>query len=282
MASRPTTSCLLVATILVTVGCRNSPLQVRRETRRESLLAQQQLEADQQLASRDHEFQRRAETLDVNNRDLHTRLAQSQREVNLLRDELKLVRNRVGETADLLAQTQTAQKQSQAKLKAIQSSAKRRGGAIITANNSLTDDLPKFTTPELEVRQDADVVRIEIPSNHLFVGRSATLHQGALNLLDPVVDTIRRKYSRQMIGVEGHSDNGPLTSAQWQSHHGLTIAQATAIFDQLVGRYRLSQRQLFVLGHGANHPRVSNATVSGQVKNQRIEIVIYPDTIGSN
>ncbi len=36
-------------------------------------------------------------------------------------------------------------------------------------------------------------------------------------------------------------------------------------------------KQLFVIGHGANHPVVSNATKSGQARNRRIELVVYPE-----
>ena len=82
-------------------GCRNNPLQARRK----ASLAQQENVQEEHLAAEDREFQRRAEQLDTNNRDLHTRLAQSHREVQLLSDEVTLLRERLRETADLLAQT---------------------------------------------------------------------------------------------------------------------------------------------------------------------------------
>ena len=41
----------------------------------------------------------------------------------------------------------------------------------------------------------------------------------------------------------------------------------------------MSPDQLFVVGHGPNHPVVSNASDAGQARNRRIELVIYPETM---
>lgn len=260
---------------ILSTGCRNNPWLARRK----ASLVEKERAADEQIAAQDREFQRRANELDDNNRDLHKRLAQSQREVQLMNDDVKLLRQRLGETADLLVQSRTEHSQSDQRLKALQASTTRRGGAMITANNSLRGDLPEIRVPEVIVRQDGDVVRLELPSDQLFLTQSATLHQGAFQLLDPVVDAVRRSYPRQRIGVEGHTDSQSAASVVGTSPHQLTIAQAAAIFEQLMTRYQLSPRQLFVLGHGANHPRVSNATAAGQAKNRRIELVVYPESI---
>ena len=268
---------LLIYAAISVAGCQYNPLQARREV----TLAKNNATQEQELAARDIEFKRRAEQLDVNNRDLHTRLAQSQRKLQLLSDEVNLLRNRLGETTDLLAQAQSEHQHSEKRLEALQASTKRRGGAIITANNSLRKELPIVSVPGVEVRQDDDVIRIELASDQMFLSRSASLHQGAFSLLDPVVDAIQKRYPRQRIGVEGHSDNDPVVSSQWRSHHQLTVSQASAVFEQLVTRYRLNPRHIFVLGHGANHPRVSNATPAGKAKNRRVDIVIYPETVGS-
>jgi len=260
---------------ILSTGCRNNPWLARRK----ASLVEKERAADEQIAAQDREFQRRANELDDNNRDLHKRLAQSQREVQLMNDDVKLLRQRLGETADLLVQSRTEHSQSDQRLKALQASTTRRGGAMITANNSLRGDLPEIRVPGVIVRQDGDVVRLELPSDQLFLTQSATLHQGAFQLLDPVVDAVRRSYPRQRIGVEGHTDSQSAASVVGTSPHQLTIAQAAAIFELLMTRYQLSPRQLFVLGHGANHPRVSNATAAGQAKNRRIELVVYPESI---
>ena len=266
-------SCVLL--VLSSSVCQNNVWKARRKT----LLAEQQNAADAETTARDREYERRAQELDENNRDLHTRLAQSQRKVQLLNDEVNLLRDRLGKTAELLAQSQSAQTNSETQLKALQTSMTRNGGAVITANNSLRGEVPVIRVTGVVVRQDGDVIRIELPSDQLFLPQTASLHQGAFRLLDPVVDAIRSRYPRQRIGVEGHTDSQTSVQLAVANSHQLSIAQATAVFEQLLKRYQLNSRQLFILGHGANHPRVSNATAAGQSKNRRVELVIYPETI---
>jgi chemotaxis protein MotB len=86
-----------------------------------------------------------------------------------------------------------------------------------------------------------------------------------------------RTYPEQIIGVEGHTDTDPIVGSQVRSNHELSIARAQAVFDVLVARTRLQGNQLFVVGHGSNHPIVSNATPEGKQRNRRVELVVYPD-----
>ncbi|MCA9149199.1 MAG: OmpA family protein, partial [Planctomycetales bacterium] len=87
-------------------------------------------------------------------------------------------------------------------------------------------------------------------------------------------------YSRQIIGVEAHTDSTPLANTMWRNAHQLTAAQAMSVFEHLSYRHRLLPQQLFVLGHGENYPLASNATPAGQARNRRVEIVIYPEVVG--
>jgi outer membrane protein OmpA-like peptidoglycan-associated protein len=52
------------------------------------------------------------------------------------------------------------------------------------------------------------------------------------------------------------------------------------VFEYLVARTTIRPNQLFVVGHGSNHPVVSNATTPGKLRNRRVELAIYPDRIG--
>ena len=88
---------------------------------------------------------------------------------------------------------------------------------------------------------------------------------------------IARTYPDQIIGVEGHTDNDPIAGPQWRNNHELSIARAMSVYDVLVNRTRLQGNQLFVVGHGSNHPIVSNATLEGKRRNRRVELVVYPD-----
>jgi len=260
----------------------------QREKERAALLKQYQ-EKEQQLASREQKYrgqfdQLRTQTagLDSNNRDLHAELARSKKETNLLQEELALFKRRLDESTQQLSVAQRSSQESGQRLQAIQASAsQRRGNAAIRANSSVTQSITAVMVPGMDIRQDGDLVRMSIPTDKLFMQGTAQLHQGSQPYMDQITEAIRRHYPQQIVGVEAHTDHSStgLTNTQWRNHHQLTAAQSMAVFEQLTNR-NISPHQLFVLGHGGNHPLVSGGTPQGQSMNRRVEIVVYPETYG--
>ena len=79
-------------------------------------------------------------------------------------------------------------------------------------------------------------------------------------------------YPDQIIAASRDTPTTRQSSAtQFSSPNQYTVNQAMAVFDYLSGRSRLKPNQLFLVGHGANHPVVSNATAAGQARNRRVE-----------
>lgn len=231
-----------------------------------------------QMVAQMQALQTRAAQLDTNNRDLHRQLAEARQQSQLLQDRVTLLGKQLTDATEKLSSANVARLQADKRVEAINASTRLRGGATITANNSLKSSLQAVQIPGVEVRPDGDVLRIEIQTERLFLPGTATLHQGAYAVLDQVGGALARNYPRQIIAIEGHSDSDPIASPQFRSQHQLTIAQSQAVFDVLVQRSRLSAQRLVVLGHGPNHPIVSNGTAEGKARNRRIELVIYPDT----
>ena len=219
---------------------------------------------------------RRASALDADNRDLHSELARSQQQAKLLKDEMSLLRERLTETVAQVQELQLAKQEATKQLDTFTTSTLRGGGAILKANNSLMASANLIRIPGAEIRQDGDVVRIELPADRLFHPGTSQLQPAGNNLLDQAAASLTRAFPRQVIGVEGHSDSGTGTSG---SPHQLTSAQAVAVVDVLTRRNRLPSNQLFTVGQGANHPLASNATAEGRAKNRRIELVVYPETV---
>jgi flagellar motor protein MotB len=224
------------------------------------------------------ELNRRVTQLDTNNRDLHMQLAQAQQSSQVSSDQIKLLQQQLADTANQLRTTQLAKQEAEKRVDAIQASTRHRGGASITANNSIKSTLAPISIPGLDVRQDQDVLRIELPADQLFRQGTAQFQPGASQILDSVADAIVRNYPRQIIGIEGHTDTPPSGALPVASHQ-LSAAQAYAVFDSLASRSRLPAGQLSVVAQGANRPRFSNDTAAGRAKNRRIEIVIFPETL---
>jgi chemotaxis protein MotB len=222
----------------------------------------------------------RARALDQTNQDLHTQMAKTQQRAQLLEDQNQLLRQRLDDTSRQLASALEATKQNEQRLQAVVASTQRRSGATITANNSYRRQLTAVTVAGLSVRQDGELVRIELPSDRLFGPQSANLQPDAVGLIDQVANVIVNHYPRQVIGIEAHTDAMPLENTMWRNAHQLTSAQAMAVFEQLSYRHRLLPQQMFVLGHGSNFALASNATDAGRARNRRVEVVIYPETVG--
>lgn len=260
---------------------RNEQLAARSEEReqderRDAMLASRAREA----VSRYDEINRRAQKLDQANRNINAEIARVQQQNQILEDQNNLLRRRLDETSQQLHAAIEQTKNSQEKLTTMVASARRRGGATITANSSYRRSLTAVTVAGLNIRQDGEVVRIELPSDRLFETGTARLRAEGPAIIDQVAGVITKHYPRQVIGVEAHSDNSPLGSTQWRNAHQLTAAQAMSVFEHLSYRHAIRPQQMFVLGHGDNYPLSSNGTAAGQARNRRVEIVIYPETVG--
>lgn len=255
-------------------GCANNPVAMQQQI---AGLKQQQ----EALAQQARDLQSRASTLDQDNQELETLLAQSQQQARIYEDQSRALREQLASTNSQLADARQQSKESEAKSKTWEASLKRRGGAQIRANNSLSSALPSLNIAGVEARQDGDVVRIELPGNRLFVQGSARLLPDASRMIDDVAEAITRQYPGQLIGVEGHTDSDPIQAGQWANNHQLSVARAVAVYDQLTQRSGIRPEQLFVVGHGANQPVVSNATPAGKERNRRVELVVYPEQAGS-
>jgi flagellar motor protein MotB len=233
----------------------------------------------QTLAQQAQEYQNRAASLDKDNQELETLLAQSRQQVQLMNDEVTATRQQLKTTTDQLLALRENNSQLQSKTSALMASVEQRAGAEIRANNSLLKNLAITNIPGATVRQDGDVVRVELAGDRLFVPGSPFVKGDAEQLVQSVAAELRRNFPRQIIGIEGHTDDQPTHSQQHPSNHHLSAAQALAVYHAIVQRGTIPAEQLFVIGHGANHPIVSNATDSGKARNRRIELVVYPERV---
>lgn len=238
-----------------------------------------QYEQQQQAMSRQYaELQNRASALDKDHQELEQLLAQTRQQSKVFEDQLAAMRDQLRGTTAQLAQARSEKESTDKKVQAMNASMQRQSGVTIMPNNSFLQTLP--TIPGAPARRDGDVIRVELPVNRLFETGSSRLMPGGADLIATAAAELMRNYPDQIIGVEGHSDNDPVSGGQWRSNHELSVARAMAVYDVLVSRTRLQGDQLFVVGHGSNHPVVSNATAEGKQRNRRVELVVYPERKG--
>jgi chemotaxis protein MotB len=236
-------------------------------------------EQQQAIAMQTQQYQQRAAALDRDNQELQSLLAQSKQQAQLMEEQVRATQTQLRDTTNQLAALQSEHDQMRFRTTAMAASIRTQNQAEIRSNNSLLRNLTITNLPGVQVRQDGDVIRVEIPTDQLFNPGTAQLKYGADATLRSVGADLVRNYPQQMIGIEGHTDNAFVSSPQAASAQHLSVAQATTVYDTLVRAAGMSANQLFVVGHGGNHPIVSNATDAGRVRNRRIELVIYPETM---
>ena len=206
-------------------------------------------------------------------------LAQSRQRSQLLEEQIRATQTQLRDTTDRLASTQADNDLLRNRTSALAASVQTRNQTEIRANNTLLRGLTVSNMPGINVRQDGDVIRIELPADQLFNTGTAQPKLGADALLRSIAADISQNYPQQLIGIEGHTDGGPMTSPQYPTDQHLAVAQSMAVYDGLTRIGGMPPRQLFVVGHGASHPMVSNATDAGRARNRRIEVVVYPETL---
>lgn len=249
-----------------------------------SLVLQGQLDRVQKeqlaLTRQREELQTRATALDRDNQELVAKLTQERQRTKVLEDQVAMIQGQLNSTNGQLAKIRDEKQSTDQKVQALMASVQRQGGAPIIPNNSLLETLPTINLPEVYVRRDGDVIRVELPAQRLFQPGNAMRLQGADQMIATVAAELLRDYPNHILGVEGHTDSDPIPNSQWRNHHQLSIGRALSVHDVLIDQVRLPASQLVVVGHGANHPILSNATPTGRQRNSRVELVVYPETVG--
>jgi len=259
--------------LLAVAGCQGSPLVVQgqlEKSQKEQLAMQQQ----------NKQYQDRLAALDRQQQDTEALLAQARQQAKVSEDAVVALREQLRGVTAQLTQLKAEKGTTDKKVEAMTASMRRQGGVSITPNNSFLHTLPALDLPQGHVRRDGDVIRVALPGSQLFESGSARLRPGAVNTITNAANELARIYPDQIIGVEGYTDTDPIAGGQWRSNHELSVARAMAVYEVLAARTRLQPGQLFIVGHGPNHPMVSNATPEGKESNRRVELVVYPEKKG--
>jgi chemotaxis protein MotB len=127
----------------------------------------------------------------------------------------------------------------------------------------------------INVRMEEDKVVIALTSDLLFASGGSQIRPSAAPVLDAVADALRGRPNE--VRIEGHTDNIPINTSEFNSNWELSAARATAVLRYLVDEAHLPPGRLFAAAYGDTRPRADNATAEGRAANRRAEIVVlYP------
>lgn len=263
-------SWLWTVPLLAVCGCADNSMVLKGKVN--------QFEKDQaNLQRQNTELTARSAKLAQDNEELGKTIAQWQQQSKVYEDQLVGLRDQLRTVNNQLALAKAEKDTTEKKVQTLTASMERDGRVSITPNNSFLSTLPNITLPGVIVRKDGDVVRVELPADQLFEPGSNRLKPNGTEFIASAAGEVVRTYPDQIIAVEGHTDNDPAAIGQFRGNRELSFARAMAVYDVLINRARIPDDQLTVVGHGSNHPIMSNKTYEGKQRNRRVELVVYPD-----
>lgn len=125
---------------------------------------------------------------------------------------------------------------------------------------------------QMKVARDKEGVRIIIKSPILFDSGKADLGTGALSVLDELITILRE--SPNVVVVEGHTDNVPISTERFPSNWELSTARAISVGRYLFEKGGFDPGRFTVAGYGEYHPVEPNDAPEGRQENRRVEILL--------
>lgn len=127
----------------------------------------------------------------------------------------------------------------------------------------------------VEVDFNAEYVRISLSGAILFESGSAEFVSDAKPVLDKI-SKILDNYDKNVIEVEGHTDNVPIVSpGKYEDNDVLSMYRALNVADYIRDASSLNTAHIKSSGRGEYMPVADNSTAEGRALNRRVEIKIY-------
>lgn len=128
---------------------------------------------------------------------------------------------------------------------------------------------------QVEVDFNAEYVLLNLDGTLLFDSGKSELKSEAYAIMDKI-GAILSGYSNNMIDIEGHTDNVPISAhAKYESNDVLSMYRALTVADYIRNTTQLDPAHIKSSGRGEYAPIADNSTPEGRARNRRVEIKIY-------
>jgi chemotaxis protein MotB len=124
---------------------------------------------------------------------------------------------------------------------------------------------------QMTVSETPRGVMLEINANTLFAQGGADLSTAARNTLTDVAKVLAE--GEQLIEVEGHTDDVPISTPIFPSNWELSSARASSVVRLFIDN-GMQGKRLTAVGSADNHPVVPNDSIEGRTRNRRVTITL--------
>ena len=126
--------------------------------------------------------------------------------------------------------------------------------------------------PHVQIFLEERGIIIRFASSLFFNSGSASIKPAGLAALDSLIGLLMS--NDRIIHVEGHTDSSPINSAIYPSNWELSSSRASSVIRYFQNRYNFPAERIAAVGYGDSRPLGDNNTLSGRIKNRRVDIVI--------
>lgn len=127
---------------------------------------------------------------------------------------------------------------------------------------------------DVELSFTAQYVKLDLSGAILFNSGSDQIMKDTIPLMEKI-SKILEQYHKNIIDVEGHTDNVPMHSAKFENNDVLSMYRALTVADFIRTHSVLNPAYIRSSGRGEYVPIADNTTAEGRARNRRVEIKIY-------
>lgn len=124
----------------------------------------------------------------------------------------------------------------------------------------------------VSLRETPEGLVLSLREVGFFDSGSATLRANSMATFDRIGSVLASV--RSNLRIEGHTDNVPIHTPQFQSNWELSTARATEIIRLFLTREGIGPERLSAAGYAEFHPIAGNSSEDGRRLNRRVDIVI--------
>jgi chemotaxis protein MotB len=128
----------------------------------------------------------------------------------------------------------------------------------------------------VSIQMGSDGLVISLREAGFFNSGSATPRPETLPTLRQIAASLGR--TPYDLRIEGHTDNIPIHTAEFDSNWELSSARATRIARLFLDMHALPADRLSAAGYAEFHPVASNSAPEGRAQNRRVDLVVLPRT----
>jgi chemotaxis protein MotB len=124
------------------------------------------------------------------------------------------------------------------------------------------------------LRIGRDGLIISLREAGFYDSGSAAPHPASVATIGQIAEALRA--TPYDVRIEGHTDNMPIHTGQFESNWELSTARATHMARLFIIGHQFAPVRLSASGYAEFHPVTANTTAEGRAQNRRVDIIVLP------